>query len=156
MDQDSAYMSSLMTDLLARFNIRIRTVAPYNHQSLQAEHGIKSLSTILTKHLTNLGQMWPQYLPLATFMYKHSKFRKHSPYELTFGRKLRPLLNLDSNTDIKVSGTLKEYYELLNKRLKYLHDTLLNFKSKRLAMKNKDRAFFHYKSIMHSITQGGY
>ena len=69
MDQDSAFMSSLMTYLLAKFNIKIRTLAPYNNQSLQAEHGIKSLSTILTKHLTNLGQMWPKYLPLATFVY---------------------------------------------------------------------------------------
>ena len=67
MDQDSAFMPSLITYLLAKFNVKIRTVAPYNHQSLQAEHGIKSLSTILTKHLTNLGQMWPKYLPLATF-----------------------------------------------------------------------------------------
>ena len=56
MDQDSAFMSSLMTYLLNKFNIKIRTVTSYNHQSLQAEHGIKSLSTILTKHLTNLGQ----------------------------------------------------------------------------------------------------
>ena len=30
--------------------------------------------------------------------------------------------------------------------IKYLHDTLLNFKSKRLGMINKDRAFFQYKS----------
>ena len=50
MDQDSAFISSLMTYLLNKFNIKIRTVAPYNHQSLQAEHSIKSLSTILTKH----------------------------------------------------------------------------------------------------------
>ena len=57
------------TCLLSTFNIKIRTVAPYNHQSLQAEHGIKSLSTILTKHLTNLGQMWPKYLSLAMFAY---------------------------------------------------------------------------------------
>ena len=42
---------------------------PYNHQSLQAEHGIKSLSNILTKCLTNLGHMRPKYLPLATFAY---------------------------------------------------------------------------------------
>ena len=57
MDQDSAFMSSLMTYLLDKFNIKSRTVTPYNHQSLQAEHGIKSLSNILTKHITNLGQM---------------------------------------------------------------------------------------------------
>ena len=69
----------------------------------------------------------------------------YSPYELIFGRKPRPLLNLDLNPDIKASGTFKEYYELLNKRLKYLHDILLNLKSKRLAMINKDRAFFQYK-----------
>ena len=41
MDQDSAFMSSLMTYLFHKFNINIKTVAPYNHQSLQAEHGIK-------------------------------------------------------------------------------------------------------------------
>ena len=57
MDQDSTFMSSLMTYLLSKFNIKIKTVASYNHQSLQAEHGIKSLSNILTKHLNNLGQM---------------------------------------------------------------------------------------------------
>ena len=120
-----------MTYLLNKFNIKIRTVAPYNHQSLQAEHSIKSLSTILTKHLTNLGQIWPKYLPLATFAYNtfnNPNLGNYSPYELIFGRKPRPLLNLDSNPDIKVSGTFKEYYELLNKRLKYLHDILLNFK----------------------------
>ena len=46
---------------------------------------------------------------------------------------------------LKVSGTFREYYDLLNKRLKYLHDILLNFKSKRLAMINKVKAFFQYK-----------
>ena len=70
MDQDSTFMFSLMTYLLNKFNIKIRRVVLYNHQSLHAEHGIKSLSIILTKHITNLGQMWPKYLPLATFAYK--------------------------------------------------------------------------------------
>ena len=57
MDQDSAFMSSLINYLFNKFNIKIKMVAPFNHQSLPAEHRIKSLSTILTKHLTNLGQM---------------------------------------------------------------------------------------------------
>ena len=61
MDQDREFMASLMTYLFDKFNIKIKTVAPYNYQSLQAEHGIKLLSSILTKHLTNLGQMWPKY-----------------------------------------------------------------------------------------------
>ena len=149
MDQDSAFMSSLMTYLLDKFNIKINTVAPYNHQSLQAEHGIKSLFTILTKHLTNLGEMWPKYLSLATFA--HSRFNtpnlgNYSPYKLTFGRKPKALMHLESNPDIKVSKIFKEYYELLNKRVQYLQNIFFTFKSKRLGMINKDRGFFQYKS----------
>ena len=149
MDQDSAFMSSIITYLLSKFNIKIRTVVPYNQQSLQAGHGIKLLSNILTKHLTNLGPMWPKYLSLATYAYNTfntPNVGNYSPYELTFGRKPRPLINLDSNPDIKVSGTFREYYELLNNRIKYLQNILFNFKSKRLAMINKDRAFFQYKN----------
>ena len=78
-------------------------------------------------------------------MFNTPNLGNYSPYELTYGRKPRSLPNLDSNPDIKVSGAFKEYYDLLNKRLKYLHDILLNFKSKRLAMINKDRSFFQYK-----------
>ena len=110
MDQVSAFMSSLMTYLLNKFNIKIRIAALYNDHSLQAKHVIKSLSTILTKHLTNLCQMWSKYLPLATFAYNTfstPNLGNYSPYELRFGRKPRSLLNLDSNTDIKVSGTFK-------------------------------------------------
>ena len=93
--------------------------------------------------------MWPKYLPSATFAcntFNTPNLGNFSPYELTYGRKPRPLLNLDSNPDINISGMFREYYELLNKIWKYLHDRLLNFKSKRLAMINKDRAFFQYKS----------
>ena len=149
MEQDIAFMSSLMTYLLNKFGIKIKTIPPYNHQSLQAEHGIKSLSHILIKYLTNLGQMWPKYLSLVTFacnMFDTSNLGNYSPYELTFGRKPKVLMNLETNPDIKVSKSFKEYYELLNKRIKYLHDIFFNFKSKRFAMINKDRDFFQYKS----------
>ena len=53
MDQESTFMSSLINYLFSKLDIKIKTVTPYNHQSLQTKHGIKSLSTILTKHLTN-------------------------------------------------------------------------------------------------------
>ena len=62
-------MLSLINYLFSKLDIKIKTVMPYIHQSLQAEHGIKSLSMISMKHLTNLGQMWPKYLSLATFVY---------------------------------------------------------------------------------------
>ena len=50
-------MSSLVNYLFKKFDIKMKSIAPYNHQILQAEHSIKSLSTILTKHVTGLGQM---------------------------------------------------------------------------------------------------
>ena len=89
-DQDSAFMSSLMSYLFHRLDINIKTIAPYNHQSLQVEHGIKSLTHILTKHLTGLGQMWTKYVSLMTFAYNtfnSPDLRNYRPYELTFGRK---------------------------------------------------------------------
>ena len=42
--------------------------------------------------------------------------------------------------------TFKDYHDLLNKRLEYLHKLLQDFKSKKLAIINKDRAFFQYNS----------
>ena len=126
-------MSSLMNYLFKKFDIKINTVAPYNHQSLQAEHGINSLSTILTKHLTDLGQMWPQYLPLVTFAYNTfntPNLVNYSPYELVFSRKPKLLLDLETNLQIKVSGTFKDYYTLLNKRLHYLIKLLQDFRFK--------------------------
>ena len=149
MDEESTFMSSLMNYLFNKLNIKIKTVTPYNHQSLQAEHGIKSLLMILMKNLTNLGQMWPKYLSLATFEFNKLNtlnLANCSPYELVFERKPKVLLNLETTPDIKVAGTFKDYHELMNKRLKCLHDLLQSFKSKGLAMINKDRAFLAYNS----------
>ena len=69
----------------------------------------------------------------------------YSPYELTFGRKPKLLLNVGTNPDIKASRNFREYYEFLNKRIKYLQNLLFNFKSLRLAMINKDRENFQYR-----------
>ena len=37
-EQDSAFMSSLMNYLFNKLDIKIKMVTPYNHQSLQATH----------------------------------------------------------------------------------------------------------------------
>ena len=115
MDQDSAFMSTLMNYLFTRLNIKIKTVAPYNHQSLQAEHGIRSLLTILTKHLIEQEQMWPKYLPLVTLAYNifnPPNLGIYSPYKLVFGRKPKLLLEIENDLDIKISGSYKDYYTL--------------------------------------------
>ena len=133
MDQDSVFMSSLMSYLFKKLKITTKTVGPYNHKSLQAEHGIISLSNILSKHLTDQGQTWHKFLSLAMFSYNtfHSpNLGNYSPYELVFRRKPRILINIETNPYIRVSSTFKDYHTLLTKRLDYLHKMLQNFKMK--------------------------
>ena len=69
-------------------------------------------------HLTSLGQMWPKYLSLSTFaynMFNTPNLANYSPYELVFRRKPKILLNLETTPNVKVSGSFKEYYKLLDK-----------------------------------------
>ena len=67
--------------------------------SLQAEHGIKSLSSVLTKHLTGQGQTWHKFLSLTMFAYNtfHSpNLGNYSPFKLTFEREPRALMDLET------------------------------------------------------------
>ena len=108
MDQDSAFMSSLMSYLFKKLGINIKTVGPYNHKPLQAEHGLNSLSNILSKCLTGQKQTWHKFLSLAIFAYNifhMPNLGNYSPYELVFGRRPKILINIETDLDIKVSGT---------------------------------------------------
>ena len=86
---------------------------------------------------------------MATFAYNTfntPNLCNHSPFGLVFGRKPKILLDLETDPDMKVSGTYQDYYALLNKRLHYLQNVLQNFKLKGLALINKDREYFQYNS----------
>ena len=103
----------------------------------------------MTKHLTGKGQTWHKFSSLATFAYNifHSpNLGNYSPFELIFRRKPKILLDIETDPDIKVSDTYKDYYTLLNKSLHYLKNMLQNFKMKHLALINKDREYFQYNS----------
>ena len=105
MDQDSAFMSSLMSYLFKKLGINIKTVGPYSHKSLQAEHGIKSLSNILAKHLTRQGQTWHKFLSFAYNIFHTPNLGNYSPYELVFRRRPKILLSIETDPDIKIDGT---------------------------------------------------
>ena len=77
--------------------------------------------------------MWHKFLSLATFAYNifHTpNLGNYSPYELVFGSKPRILINIETDPDIKISGTFKNYHTLLTKRLDYLQKMLQNFRMK--------------------------
>ena len=85
-DQDPAFTSSLMEAFVTQLNIKVILVSPTNHQSLQAEHGIKSLSGLLVKHLSTVWS-WHSVLPYSMLCYNgysSPNLNGYSPYELVF------------------------------------------------------------------------
>ena len=72
------------------YGIQLVTVSPTNHKFLQAEHGIKSLSNILMKHLSGLDDDWHLYTRSAMLTYNTyntPNLDNLSPFELALGRK---------------------------------------------------------------------
>ena len=67
-DQDPAFTSSLVEAFVTQLNIKVILVSPTNHKSLQAEHGIKSLSGLLVKHLSEVWS-WYSFLPYSMLWY---------------------------------------------------------------------------------------
>ena len=140
-DQDPAFTSSLMEAFVTQLNIKIVLVSPTNHQSLQAEHGIKSLSGLLVKHLSTVWS-WHSVLPYSMLCYNgysSPNLNGYSPYELVFGHKMTLSHELEIKVDTVVSGTFKDYYEKIKKNLQYMGDRLQKFRSQRLDLLNKDR-----------------
>ena len=77
-------------------------------------------------------------------MFNSPNLANHSPYELVFGRKPKLLLDLETNPDVNMSGTYREYFLQLRKRLEYLQKLLQDFWIKRLTLINSDRDDFQY------------
>ena len=139
--QDPAFISSLMEAFVTQLNIKVILVSPTNHKSLQAEHGIKSLSGLLVKHLSQVWS-WCSCLPYSMLCYSGystPNLNGYSPYELVFGHKMTLSQELELRVDTVVSGTFTDYYEKLKKNLKYMGDRLQKFRSQRLDMLSRNR-----------------
>ena len=105
-----------------QLNIKVIFMSPTNHKSLLAEHGIKDLSNLLVKHLTEVWS-WQDCLPYAMLCYNTystPNLDNMSPHELVFGHKATISHELEIRPDVVVSGTFTGYYEQLKKNLKYM------------------------------------
>ena len=108
-DQDPPFMSSLCQWFFKAYGIQLVTVSPTNHKSLQAEHGIKSLSNILMKHLSGLGDGWHLYTRPAMLTYNTyntPNLDNLSPFELALGRKPILVPKLENVPHIPITGTV--------------------------------------------------
>ena len=122
-------------------------MSPTNHKSLQAEHGIKSLSNILMKHLSGLGDDWHLYTRLAMLThntYNTPNLDNFSPFQLALGRKPILVPRLENMPHIPVTGMFAKAKQGLEKKLKYLREKLQKFRDNRLALQNKDKEFHGY------------
>ena len=68
-------MSTLCSYCFQQYKIQLLTVSVTNHKSLQAEHGIKSLSNLILTHLKGLGKIGifmqsPACLPIIPIQLK--------------------------------------------------------------------------------------
>ena len=115
-DQDPAFMSSLSQWFFKAYGIQLVTVSPTNHKSLQAEHDIKSLSNILMKHLSGLGDNWHLYIRSAMLTYNTyntSTLDNLNPFELALGRKPILVPRLENTPHIPVTGTFAKAKQIL-------------------------------------------
>lgn len=122
-DQDPAFMSSLVQAVTLKYNTKLIPVRATNYKSLQAEHGIKSIASLLKKHLTHLGDNWLEFTDTCMLSYNGyttPNLDGLSPFELVFGHKLKICPNLEIKLSAPVSGSYTKYYENLKKRLTHL------------------------------------
>ena len=143
-DQDPAFMSSLCQWFFKAYGIQLVTVSPTNHKSLQGKHGIKSLSNILMKHLSGLGDDWHLYTRPAMLTYNTyntPNLDNLSPFELALGRKPILVPKLENAPHISITGMFAKAKQVLEQKLKYLREKLQKFRDNRLALQNKDKEF---------------
>ena len=146
-DQDPAFMSHLTQTMLLSYGVKLITVSPTNHKSLLAEHGIKSLSNILMKHLTGLGLDWNIYCKPAMLVYNSyasPNLADFSPFELVFGRKANICPEFEFKPQVPITGTHKQAFEILQKKLRYFRQALQKFRDNRQSLLNRDKTYHGY------------
>ena len=135
-------MSHLTQWFLHTNGIHVTTANLTNHKSLLAAHGIRSLASILMKHLKGLGDDWPLYCKPAMSVYNSYatlNLDNLSPFEVDLGRKAVLAPRFEYKPKIPITGTHAKAQENLQERLSYFRKRLEGFRSNRMAIMNKDR-----------------
>ena len=87
----------------------------------------------MVKHLTGLCQNWDIFLDLAMLTYNNystPNLDNLSSFEIAPGRKAKIIPELEVTPDVSVSGTFKDAYTLLQRKLKYFRGQLQKFRDK--------------------------
>ena len=93
------------------------TASPTRHQPLRAEHGIKSLASILMKHLTGLGDNWPLHCKPAMVVYNSYatlNLDNLSPFEVAIDSKALLAPKFEYKPRISITGPHAKALEKLH------------------------------------------
>ena len=148
-DKDPGFLAGVTQGLLKMLGIKLITVGPTNHQSLTAEHAIKSISTILAKGLADKGPKWHEYLASSQLAHNSAvspNLAGLSPYQLAFGHTAitNPIARFDPDTPLKT--THRAFYDQLTKRIGFLHKKIQEYKDSRVELQNKDKEYHHFQT----------
>ena len=141
-DQDTAFTSHLMEYFTRQYGIKLYTLSVHNHQSLLAEHGIKSLSSIIKYLMFQAQGPWINFVDDAMAAYNSyasPNLDGLSPYELVYGRKAKLAPDLEITISAPVDGEYRDYVRLLQRQLTVLRKHLQQFRDKRQEVLNKDK-----------------
>ena len=132
-DEDKALTSKVILLLLQFMKIHLFTISPYNHGSSKAERQIQSISNILTKHLKDKGEEWPNYCSSASAannFFKSTALNDFSPYELVFLRNNPTLFPQPVDLQKHADVTLQEYYDNLMEHKAFIDSIFESFRTK--------------------------
>ena len=147
-DKDPAFMSKVAQALFKHLEIQVITVGPTNHQSLQAEHGIKSISQIITKTLADKGGHWHRYLAMSQLAYNSkvsSNMDNLSPFQMVFGHPAKTNPGMNITPEVEIPLTHRQYYSDLVRKLSHYKQNLIQFRDVKQDLRNKDREYHHFQ-----------
>ncbi len=142
MDQDRAFTSNAFQEMMREIGTKVLWVSVTNHKSLKAEHGIKSLSNILTKYLTGKGREWPEMVGVAQLNYNtfaSPNLDGFSPFELVYAHRAKIVPELEIEPQLPRSGPIRVFYQNLKHKIDSLRQHMQKYRDQKVEMQNKDR-----------------
>ena len=131
-----------MSYFAKQHGINIYTVGVTNHKSLLAEHGIKSLSSLIKNAMGATRGDWFQYISeamLAYNSYASPNLDGLSPFELVLGRRAKIVPEMELKPEAPISGSYHEYLCKLQEQLTFLRRHIQKFRESRNELMNKDK-----------------
>ena len=144
-DETAEFTSAIIQAILTMLNCRLKVISPYNHGSSKCERQIKTISSIIVKHLWDKGQMWPLFATTAAYAvntFASEALSSFSPFQLVFLQDPPDLTSLSFLKIDTIPVNYHEYYNLLLAGAQMIVRLLLEWRTKQaLEYDKKNRQY---------------